>query len=576
MDLEESVLSGTAHVKGTATGTLVTSDVELSFWGGVNSQTGEVIDRHHPLSGQYLQNTILAIRGGRGSCSGSGVMLELILNNKGPKALLLERRDEILILGVMVAEELFGRAIPVVTLQSSDFNAVLKLEGGVVHVELDRVSCRPFTGERQHGQTSSVPSTVILSSIDQELLAGVHGKASQVALRIVLRMAELIGTQSLMDITRAHIDCCVYTGAACLLFAEKLLELGGQVRIPTTLNSISVDQNRWRTQGVDPVFGEAAAKLASVYVEMGSRPTFTCAPYQLDSVPKTGEQVAWAESNAVVYANSVLGARTMKYPDFLDACIALTGRAPAGGAHLEMNRLASLVVSVCGIDPVDDSFYPVLGYHVGGLAPDCIPVITGLEDQSPSHDDLKAFSAAFATVSSAPMFHMTGVTPEAGSLEAVVQKEPPVPTVKVEAEGLRKCWYELNSAPRDQPIDLVSLGNPHFSFKEMKRLAELCQNRKKMPVVSVVVTCGRSSYSLAQQAGLITGLETFGIQFITDTCWCMLGEPTIPASSNAIMTNSAKYAHYGPGLTGRRFFFGSLAMCVEAACSGHAMDWPPW
>lgn len=576
MDLQESVLSGTAHVQGTATGTLVTSDVELSFWGGVNSQTGEVIDRHHPLSGQYLQDTILAIRGGRGSCSGSGVMLELILNNKGPKALLLKRRDEILILGVMVAEELFGRAIPVVTLQSSDFNAVLKLEGGVVHVELDRVSCRPFTGERQHGQTSSVPSTVTLSTVDQELLAGVHGKASQVALRIVLRMAELIGAQSLMDVTRAHIDCCVYTGDACLLFAEKLLELGGQVRIPTTLNSISVDQNRWRTQGVNPVFGEAAAKLASVYVEMGSRPTFTCAPYQLDSVPKTGEQVAWAESNAVVYANSVLGARTMKYPDFLDACIALTGRAPAGGAHLEMNRLASLVVSVCGIDPVDDSFYPVLGYHVGGLAPDCIPVITGLEDQSPSHDDLKAFSAAFATVSSAPMFHMTGVTPEAGSLEAVVQKEPPVPTVKVEIEGLRKCWYELNSAPRDQPIDLVSLGNPHFSFKEMKILAELCQNRKKMPAVSVVVTCGRSSYSLAQQAGLITGLEAFGIQFITDTCWCMLGEPTIPASSNAIMTNSAKYAHYGPGLTGRGFFFGSLSMCVEAACSGHAMDWPPW
>lgn len=574
---QETVVSGTAHVKGTAVGTLVASDVELSFWGGVNSQTGEIIDRHHPLSGQYLQDTILAIRGGRGSCSGSGVMLELLLNNKGPRALLLERRDDILILGVMVAEELFASAIPVVTLNPSDFSAVMKLKGNVSHVEFDRVSSRPSNGVRQHDQPSRVPGTVTLSAMDQDLFAGVYGKASQIAIRIVLRMAELIGAQTLMDVTQAHIDCCVYTGEGSLLFAEKLLELGGKVRVPTTLNSVSVDQNRWRIQGVDPIFGEAAARLASVYVEMGSRPTFTCAPYQLDSVPKRGEQVAWAESNAVVYANSVLGARTMKYPDFLDACIALTGRAPAGGAHLETNRLASLVVSVCGVDAMDDSFYPVLGYHVGSLAPDCIPVVTGVEDLSPSNDDLKAFSAAFATISSAPMFHMAGITPEArGSLETIVQKEPPVRTVTAKLEGLRKCWHELDSAPRDLPVDLVSLGNPHFSFKEIKRLAELCRGHEKMPTVSVVVTCGRSSYSLAQQAGLVTELEAFGVQFITDTCWCMLGEPTIPVSPNAIMTNSGKYAHYGPGLTGRKFFFGSLAMCVEATCLGHSVQRPRW
>lgn len=576
MDSQETVVNGTAHVKGTAVGTLVASDVELSLWGGVNSQTGEIIDRHHPLSGQYLQDKILAIPGGRGSCSGSGVVLELLLNDKGPRALLLERRDEILILGVMVAEELFARAIPVVALQSTDFSAVLELKGDMVHVDFDRVSNRAFNGTVQHDKIPSVASTVTLSTIDQDLLAGVHGKASQIALRIVLRMAELIGARTLMNVTQAHIDCCVYIGRGSLLFAEKLLELGGKVRVPTTLNSISVDQNRWRTQGVDPVFGEAAARLAAVHVEMGSQPTFTCAPYQLDSVPKPGEQVAWAESNAVVYANSVLGARTMKYPDFLDACIALTGRAPAGGAHLETNRLASLVVSVHGVDAVDDSFYPVLGYHVGGLALDCIPVVTGLEAQSPSHDDLKAFSAAFATVSSAPMFHIAGITPEARSLETIVQKEPPVRTVTVKVEGIRESWHELNSAPKNLPVDLVSLGNPHFSFKEMKSLAELCRGREKMPTVSVVVTCGRSSYSLAQQAGIITELEAFGVQFITDTCWCMLGEPTIPTSPNAIMTNSGKYAHYGPGLTGRGFFFGSLIMCVEAACLGYSVKWPRW
>ncbi|CAG8881891.1 unnamed protein product [Penicillium nalgiovense] len=562
-----SVFEGTGHVRGKASGTLIASGLELSFWGGVNSETGEVIDRHHDLSGHRLQDTVLAIPSGRGSCSGSGVMLEILLNNKGPKAILLERQDDILTLGVMVAEEIFGKTIPVVTMKPNDFRAILGMKGKTIYIDSDRVSDEAF--HDTHGDHTQEPTKsyfidgMQLSDFDKELLQGLHGEASCTAIHIILRMAGLLGATELMNVTQVHVDGCIYTGPGSLLFAEKLRDWG----------------NRWREQGVDNSFGEAATKLAKAYTDMGATPTFTCAPYQLKTAPRQGEQVAWAESNAVVYANSVLGARTMKYPDFLDICVALTGRAPKSGPHLDVNRLASLILraDLPDVDTIDDSFYPILGYKVGSLAANRIPVIVGLQALAPSRDDLKAFGAAFATVSSAPMFHMLGVTPEATSLSAVVDEARQIPSVDIKMEHLVEPWQRLNSASEQQSVDLVSLGNPHFSFKEMKKLAHLCEGRTKAQEITVIVTCGRSSYGLASQAGVVEVLENFGVKFMTDTCWCMITEPIVPTTANAIMTNSAKYAHYGPGLTGRKFFLGSLMQCVEAACRGsYSKKMPQW
>jgi len=581
-----STFQGTPYVQGKASGKLLASNIELSFWGGTSPQTGEIVDRHHTLSGQFLQDTILAIPGGRGSCSGSGVMLELLLNNKGPKAILFERREDILTLGVMIAEEMFGKAIPVVMLGPEDFRIVLGLDGHCVHV----INGRVYSDESlvtldepspEIGAIQSLPlaSDMELSDIDRAFLDGAYGEAARISMRIILRMADLLGARQLMDITQVHVDGCIYTGPGSLIFAEKLRDWGGKVRVSTSLNSISIDQKRWRAQGIDPVFGEAAGKLADTYISMGARPTFTCAPYQLESAPRLGEQVAWAESNAVVYANSVLGAKTMKYPDFLDISIALTGRAPKGGPHVEANRLASVIVRVIdvpGAASIDDSFYPLLGYHVGAKSPSRIPVVVGIDSLSPSKDDLKAFGAAFATMSSAPMFHIVGVTPEAISLDAVVDEASHPRSIEIDLKHLGESWNQLNSASHPQLVDLVSLGNPHFSLTEIRKLAELCRGRAKDKKVAITVTCGRSTYGLASQAGLIEELEAFGAQFITDTCWCMITEPIIPPSTGAIMTNSGKYAHYGPGLTGREFYFGSLARCVEAACGGCKNEMPEW
>ena len=571
-----SVINYQSIISGRASGELLVSKTGLSFWGGVNPATGLIIDQHHPLHNLNLNGKILALPSGRGSCSGSGVMLELLLNKVAPAALILFETEDILTLGVMVSEVLFERSIPVCRITAEDFNQLKS--GGLAEISDGMISTLSASSEntqRDFTDTKNISeSTVNLSETDQELLNGNHGKAAQLAMQIVVRMANLQGAKELVDVVQAHIDACVYNGPSSLMFAQQLESLGGKVRIPTTLNSLSVDKRCWKQQGVAEEFGTPASQLGDAYIAMGAKPSYTCAPYLLDSAPKFGQQIVWAESNAVSYANSVIGARTQKYPDFLDACIALTGRAPATGTHLDDGRIPSLKVRVAGVDKnrVDDAFWPLLGYHIGVISQNTIPIVYGLEDFSPTPDDLKAFSAAFATTSSVPMYHMAAITPEADTAAKAMPSS--IKSVEVDIPGLLESWRELNSASSDC-VDVVCLGNPHFSATECTELARLCKGRSKHRAVTVIVTLSRDIYKTAIDSGAVESLKSFGVQFINDTCWCMIEEPIIPVESSVLMTNSGKYAHYGPGLVNRLMHFGSLAQCVDAACSGKHVQVPP-
>ena len=573
----KSSLAGRSLVDGAAFGPLLHADVGLSFWGGVDPFSGEVIDRHHPLSGECLAGRVLAIPSGRGSCTGSSVLMELISNGHAPAALVLAEADEILTLGVLVAQTLFQRSLPVLCIGKEAFGqlrgkAFARVDGTGLSLYDSTPDDTP--APRNDRPTEDAHSSIELTAHDRALLDGSQGKAAQVAMQIVLRMAHIQGAKYLVDITQAHIDGCIYTGPASLRFAQQLVAWGAKVRVPTTLNSISVDQRRWRELGIDPALGVPASELGDAYMAMGAQLSFTCAPYLLDSAPKAGEQIVWAESNAVVYANSVLGARTLKYPDYLDICIALTGRAPLIGCHLEDQRKARLHIEVPPLSNLDDSFYPLLGYHIGALAGSRIPLVSGLQQQHPNLDDLKAFGAAFATTSAAALFHIAGVTPEALDPTRVI--DGPLPVLKLSLEELRLSWQELNSA-RDARVDVVSLGNPHFSLSEFARLASLCQGRHRHPDVVLAITCGRTVLEQARVAGYIAVIEAFGAVIVSDTCWCMLGEPVIPPAARNLMTNSGKYAHYAPGLVGRKVHFASLAECVDAACSATASGrLPQW
>ncbi|KAA0980424.1 aconitase X [Pseudomonas sp. ANT_H12B] len=573
-------LNGRSLVAGAAQGALLFADVGLSFWGGVDPYSGEVIDRHHPLSGEHLAGRVLAIPSGRGSCTGSSVLMELISNGHAPAALVLAEPDEILTLGVLVAQTIFERSLPVLCIGREAFAALrgkafARVDGAVVTL-FDHLPGDAWQALDSPSQTTEKNASIELTEHDYALLDGEYGKAAQVAMQIVLRMAELQGARRLVDVTQAHIDGCIYTGPASLRFAEQLVQWGAKVRVPTTLNSISVDQRRWRELGIDPALGVPASALGDAYMAMGAQLSFTCAPYLLDSAPKAGEQIVWAESNAVVYANSVLGARTLKYPDYLDICIALTGRAPLTGCHLDAQRKARLQIELPDLGELDDAFYPLLGYHIGALAGSRIPLVLGLERNKPSLDDLKAFGAAFATTSAAPLFHIAGVTPEALDPAQVLEPEYSMPVEKIRLKDLLLSWRELNSA-RNTRVDVVSLGNPHFSLSEFAHLARLCRGRHKHPEVVLAITCGRAVLEQAREAGHITVIEAFGATLVTDTCWCMLGEPVIPVAAKTLMTNLGKYAHYAPGLVGRKVHFANLAECVDVACSATASGrLPAW
>ncbi len=595
----------TPLVSGDASGELLVSAVGLSFWGGVDPATGKVIDQHHPLYGQSLHGKILAMPTGRGSCSGSGAILEALLNDVAPLALLFCEPEDILTLGVLAGQVLFERAIPVYRITALDFKSLrsgmdVSIRGDVLSLTTDQ---SPHKSAACQSSDVSLPAesatTLALSASDKKLLSGEEGEAAQMAMQIVIRMAELQGASRLIDISQAHIDACVYHGPSSLMFAERLASLGGRVKVPTTLNSLSVDKRRWQAQGVDSVFGNAASALGDAYMAMGATLSYTCAPYLLESAPAYGEQIVWAESNAVTFANSIIGARTQKYPDFLDICIALTGRAPLTGAHLDSGRLPTRKIHIALkgsdganlngadkershnsspilADKLDDSFWPLLGYHIGAISSNDIPLITGLETLSPTLDDHKAFSAAFATTSSVPIYHIAGHTPEADTAIVLMSGQSDLDTICVDATGLSESWSELNSATSDQ-VNLVCLGNPHFSFTECAALARLCEGRTRHPLVGIIVTLSRATYEQAQVAGHVDVLNQFGVQFVNDTCWCMIEEPVIPTDAKVLMTNSGKYAHYGPGLVDRPIHFGGLNDCMNAACSGvREMVLPEW
>ncbi len=417
--------------------------------------------------------------------------------------------------------------------------------------------------------------TVQLTSQDQEMLAGGQGPGAQMAMRIVLRMAAFHGVDRLLDISQAHIDSSIYLGEAGLEFAEKLAGLGAKVRVPSTLNVSGLDEHGWREWDVPQDWAHNAHRQMIAYQKMGCRPIWTCAPYQkmlaqsegVELRPRFGEQIAWGESNAIVFANSVLGARTERYPDLMDICAAITGRVPAAGLHLDENRGGQIHMPLADI-PLEiqqqDVFYPVLGHLIGKIARDRIPVLSGLQVQ-PDEDQLKALGAASASSGTVALFHMVGVTPEAPSLAAAFRGRAPEHTYPVTRSGLRSAWQELTTADGEE-LDMVVLGSPHFSLAEFRRLAPLLSGRRRHPDVQFLVTSSRAMVSLADRAGYLEPLRAFGGKITVDTC--ILASPMLPSNIRRLMTNSAKYAYYAPGLLRAEITFGSLEECVHSAVLG--------
>lgn len=411
-----------------------------------------------------------------------------------------------------------------------------------------------------------------LDSQDRARLHGEEGEGTRLAMSILARMGDVVGAKELLDITAAHIDSSLYQGPATLEFAERLAEGGARVRVPTTLNVSGVDEHGWRDWGVPEDWAGPARRQMAAYEKMGCEPTWTCAPYQTQPRPGVGEQVAWGESSAIVFANSVLGARTERYPDLLDICCAVTGRAPAAGLHLRENRAGEVLVDLSAVPErlaTESALYPVLGHWTGLRVDGRIPVLDGLSIQ-PEEDDLKALGAAMASSGAVGLYHWVGVTPEAPDRPAAFQGGEPASRLRPGVAELRAAREELGSGLSEADgLDLVVLGSPHFSLSEFAALASAVEGRRRHPGVRLLITTGRAVRALAAKAGHLDAVEAFGGELTVDTC--ILTTPMLPDGMRRLMTNSAKYAWYTPGLLDRAVAFGSLADCVASAVAGRVV-----
>ena len=417
-----------------------------------------------------------------------------------------------------------------------------------------------------------------LAEPDRAALAGDRGEAARLAMRILVRMAEVRGAKAMLDIEGAHIDSTIYVGDAGLEFAERLAGLGARVAVPSTLNVSGLDEHHYGDWPVPEDWADRSARQMRAYASMGTIPTWTCAPYQTGPLPRFGQQVAWGESNAVCFANSVIGARTERYPDLLDICAAITARAPAVGLHLEENRRATRVLELSGAPESlarTDDFWPVLGHVLGGFAEEAVVALEGLP-AAPDEDQLKALGAAAASSGAVALFHIPGVTPEAPTLGDALGGRSPDVVRRVGREALVEARRELGGDD-DGPLDMVVLGSPHFSLAEFRKLAAEIDARggERSPGCEFLVTTSRIVRDLAERAGFLEPLRRFGGKLTVDTC--ILATPMLASSVRRIMTNSAKYAWYAPGLLSTGVAFGGLGECVESAKRGRVVREPgPW
>ena len=414
------------------------------------------------------------------------------------------------------------------------------------------------------------PPRLELTAEQADGLAGGRGPGVQRAMRIVIALAGAARAERLIPVTRAHVDGVLYHGQASLDFVDWLTAAGARVAVPTTLNVAALDLLHPGLFRGHASVASAGRRLADAYIELGCLPTMTCAPYQALDRPARGEDVAWAESNAIVFVNSVLGARTARYGDFSDIAAAIAGCVPDAGLHRPEARLARLVVELApdaSAALTDESGYGALGIVVGSLAAGRLPAIVGLPPTA-SEDDLKALGAAAASSGSVAMFHAVGITPEAPDLATALADDIVPPTVIVDGSMLKAALVRLSSAP-DGPIDAVALGTPHFSLTEFERLSGALAETPAAVRVEFTVSTSREVLARLTETGRLDALAAAGLTIVTDTCTYVsriLRDP-----GGITMTNSAKWAFYAPANLGARVVYGSLRDCVASAKAGRVV-----
>ncbi|MGB8818671.1 MAG: aconitase X catalytic domain-containing protein [Rhizobiaceae bacterium] len=406
-----------------------------------------------------------------------------------------------------------------------------------------------------------------LTAEERAMLGGSNGAGAAMAMRLICDSAHLLNAPSLVSIASTHIDGALYHGDSGTLFAERLVALGVKVSVRSTLNVGALDLTGCSSDRLPAHEREMARRMMRAYIALGCEPTWTCSPYQAGHRPLQGTDVAWGESNAVVFCNSVLGARTNRYGDFLDIACAIAGRAPNYGLHLPQNRRATFTFDVSSLPRAafaEESFWPILGSLYGRMAGTAVGAVIGVPAH-PGEDALKAFGAASASTGGVGLFHIDGATPEIAAKRSAILTDMPLEKMVINQSDFLAQKQRMATVENADRIDAVAIGSPHLSVDEFLKLDRLISGRKL--AVPFYACTGRHALTVIDASGLRARLETSGVSVVADTC--VVVTPILKElNGGVLMTNSGKFAQYAPGNTGYGVLFGSMAECVESAMSG--------
>ncbi len=390
-----------------------------------------------------------------------------------------------------------------------------------------------------------------LTSEEKDILSGGRGRAAKKSMEILVALGNIFGADRLVPICSAQISGVSYhnLGDAGLEYLSELA-LDGRVRVRSTLNAAGMDLKDWKKLGMSDEFAKKQLLVIDAFKKLGVEITATCTPYLAGNTPSFGDHIAWSESSAVCFANSVLGARTNREGGPSALAAAIVGRTPRYGYHLDEKRAAQVGVLVeASVDSIDG--FSALGCAIGKKIGDRIPYISGIK--SAGVDELKNFSASIATYGGCALFHIEGITPNKTAL--------PSESVKITETEIEAARAFLNDASEN--VDFVALGCPHASLDELGAIAAMLDGKKVK--ISTWIATSRHVLEQAKKLGYIGKIEDAGAIVAADTCMAVA---PLKWRFRCMATNSAKACFYGRGTNGFKTRFGSLERCIGAAVEG--------
>ncbi|MBL0418962.1 aconitase X catalytic domain-containing protein [Ramlibacter sp. AW1] len=419
-----------------------------------------------------------------------------------------------------------------------------------------------------------------LTDEEKAMRDGRDGPAVAKAMDLLIRYGEALGAEGLVETrnvcgtvtatTPFMRDFAQEKGGLDAVFSEFNLDTAEVVPVPkvkafSSHLQLGFDPHHPVEMGINEQTLQFYKRSEAAAARMGVQILNTCTPYQVGNVPTRGEHCAWMESSAVIYINSVLGARTNAEGRESTSAAMLTTRIPNWGFHLDEGRLGTQGVELdIPVQTVED--WGLLGYWMGHWVQDRVPVIHGITGAVPNLPRLKHFGAAASSSGGVEMYHIVGVTPEAGTLELAYGGKRPQEVRRYGARERQETLERINANGQDRQVDYVMLGCPHYTIEQIWEAAQLLEGRKVHENSALWIFTPRAIKEVATRNGYTQIIEAAGGKILTDSCSAM--SRAVPPGTKVVALDSAKQAHYLPAILGLQAWFGTTEQCIEAACTG--------